>query len=221
MRTSTLALAVLALAACRPDPGLPDYSEMDALLDAGTDVGFLPGPSPYVPGVRRLAFGIFYEGGASERLDLSDPSRHYYIFSSTYVDTIATDRVEGNASNKLTISGGSPGWWGGGLIWDTPVDLSSWTTLHLSLKSSDVGMAEVEVRMAHGTGAAPTTTGVRATAYGYANDGAWHHLAIPLSAFRTAGVDLAKCRGPLGFGSPVGTVVHAGEALLLDNVYVE
>ncbi len=108
-------------------------------------------------------------------------------------------------------------------MWDTPTDLSSWTTLHVSLKSSDPGMAEVEVRVLHGAApAGPITVGLRGTRYGWVNDGEWHHLAIPLADFTAAGVALSRCRGPLGFGSPNGApAMHAGETLLLDNFYYE
>lgn len=214
---------LLAAAGCRPDPGLPDYSAMDQLFDGGGGVGSLPGPYPYVVGTKRLAFGIFYDGASSDQLDLSDPSHHYYIFSSTYSDEIWADRVEGTTSNRFSIPGSTPGWWGGGIVWDTPTDLTGWTTMHVSFKSSDPGMAEVEVRLLHGPApAGPITVGLKGTRYGWANDGQWHHLSIPLADFVAAGVNLTRIRGPLGFGSAVGApLMKSGETLVIDNFYFD
>jgi hypothetical protein len=220
-RSMTLALA-LAAAACRPDPGLPDYSTMAGLRDAGADDGgLLPGPSPYVPGTRRLALGLFYEGGASESLALDDGTRHYYIFglegsgTLTYAQEASSDRVEGLAADRLVMAG-TP-WWGGGIVWDAPTDLSGWRTLHVSLASSDPGLSAIQLRLLHGEGSAREAL-VEAGDHGWAADGAWHHLAIPLAAFGAKGADLTRVRGPFLIG---GVGAGGGEAILVDNLYVD
>jgi hypothetical protein len=213
----TLLAAILALAAgCRPDPGLPDYSMMDNLFDGGPESQGLPGPDPYVTGGHRLALDLFYEGGASLRLSLADPSRHYYIYSNTYTDVLTSDRIEGLYANLFTIPSTTPGWWGGGITYDTAVNLSAWTTMHVSLKSQSPGMSDLDIRMATNLAA---QVAVRATAYGYANDGQWHHLSIPLSRF--TGVNLTTVLLPFGFGNPTSVTVHAGDSLIVDNLYFD
>jgi hypothetical protein len=216
MRALLLSLALLA-AACRPDPGVPDYSAMAALLDGGSGPqGSLPGPSPYVPGTKRLAFGLFYEGGASDLLLVDDATRHYYVFENTYSQRSSGDRVEGLHSDELTFTG-SP-WWGGGLVWDQATSLTGWTTLHVSLSSPDTGLAAINLRLLYGEGATAAEAVVKATDFGWVNDGVWHHLSIPLSSFVAAGANLAKVRGPFVIG---GLNPGNGESLLVDNMYME
>jgi hypothetical protein len=195
---------------------------MQALLDGGSGPqGVLPGPFPYVPGTRRLAFGIFYEGGASQTLAVDDASRHYYVFGDsstppTYGQRSSNDRVEGLHSDELTFIGNP--WWGGGIIWDNPTDLSKWTTLHVSMASPDPGLAEIDLRLVHGDGTATQEAVISAGPYGWKNDGAWHTLTIPLADFVAKGGNLAKVRGPFVIG---GLGPKNGEKLLVDDVYME
>lgn len=211
-----LFLLALLFAACRPDPGVPDYSGMAGLLDAGDTSGNLPGPRPYVPGTKRLAFGIFYEGGASDLLAIDDATRHYYVFESTYSQESSSDRLEGLHSDELTFTGSA--WWGGGLVWDTPVDLSAWKTMYASFESPDPHLDALDLRMLSGAGASPTSIALPASRYGWNNDGTWHSLAVPLADFADAGVDLTKVRGPFVLG---GVNAGSGETLLVDDVYFE
>lgn len=219
MRTLTLATLALALGACRPDPGEPDYSGL-VLSSSERDGGgpdVRPGPFPYVMGTRRLAFGAFYEGAASDRLPLDN----YYIFSNSYGTQPSDDRVEGLQSDELDFKGTN--FWGGGLFWSAPTNLSGWTTLHVSLKSSDPGLATIAVRTLY-FGPAPAnaevTLQVKANDYGWVNDGAWHSLSIPLSAF--SGLDLTRMRSPFTIGNDAtGGTARAGEVLLIDDVYVD
>jgi hypothetical protein len=216
-----MALALMLCAAgCRPDPGVPDYTQMQALLDGGSGPqGVLPGPNPYVPGNRRLAFGLFYEGGASETLLVDDASRHYYVFGDTgptYGQRASNDRVEGLRSDELSFVGNP--WWGGGIIWDNPTDLSKWTTLHVSMASPDPGLAEIDLRLVHGDGTATQEAVLSAGLYGWKNDGAWHNLSIPLADFVAKGGNLAKVRGPFVIG---GLGPKNGEKLLVDDMYME
>lgn len=215
--TTALAALVLALSGCRPDPGVPDYSSHVGLFGDGGSQEVKPGPFPYVEGTRRLAFGAFYEGGASDRLPLDN----YFIFSDSYSTQPSDERVEGLQSDQLVFKG--TGFWGGGLFWDQPTDLSGWSTLHVSLNSADRGLAVIAVRVLYfgpPPGNAEVTLGVKANDYGYTNDGQWHHLAIPLSAF--TGLDVSRMRSPFTIGNdPGGGTAGVGEVLLIDNVYVD
>lgn len=217
-RTSlTLALCALAAGGCRLDPGEPDYSGHVGLVKDKVDAAGddLPGPFPYVPGEPRLMVGLFYEGGASERVVLNGQTTHYYIFviegssALTYAQESDGDRVEGRLSDRLILNG-TP-WWGGGVVWDQPQDLSAWTTLHVSLKSSDPSFADLKVTLGSGT-----QYSVQATEYGYANDGAWHSLVIPLADLVARGLDKAAIVQPFILGADGG---ESGDVLLVDDVY--
>ncbi len=216
MRTFALALAVM-LGACRPDPGVPDYSSLQGIAGDGGSPEVKPGPNPYVAGARRLAFGPFYEGGASDRL----PIDHYFIFSNSYGTQPSDERVEGLQSDELDFKG--TGFWGGGLFWDKPTDLSGWNTLHVSLSSADPGLATIALRVLY-FGPSPAnaeiTLQVKANDYGWVNDGQWHSLSVPLADFR--GLDLKRVRSPFTIGNDQnGGTAKTGEVLRLDDVYFE
>lgn len=206
-------LGLISLLACRPDPGDPAYPDPNAVDtgDTGPDDGFYEGPDPYVAGEARLAFGAFYEGQSSEVLPVDDVTRHYYIYEATYTtapDLI--DRVEGYQSDVITHAGGA--WWGGGINWDASEDLSTWTTLHVSLRSDSATFAAIELRVAGGG----EETTVAAADHGWAADGQWHHLSVPLSAFSAQGTDLSSVTAPFIL---VGGKGAAGDELRVDNLY--
>lgn len=214
-----LPLVLLVLAACRPNPGVPDYSGMASLFgDGGVNMS-LAGPDPYVPGSRRLVFGAFYEGGSSVELPLD----HYFIFSNSYTTVPSDDRVEGLQSDELDFNGTA--FWGGGLFWDKPTDMRGWTTLHVSLKSDATNLAVIALRTLY-LGPAPASTeitvAVKANDYGYVNDGQWHTLAVPLADFVKQGLDLSRMRSPFTLGNDVSSATaKTGDVLLLDDVYVD
>jgi hypothetical protein len=170
-----------------------------------------------VTGARRLAFGTFYEGGASDRL----PIDHYFIFSNSYGTQPADERVEGLQSDELDFKG--TGFWGGGLFWDKPTSLSVWNTLHVSLNSADPGLATIAIRVLY-FGPAPAnaekTLQVKANDYGWLNDGQWHNLSIPLTDFH--GLDVTRMRSPFTIGNDEnGGTAKTGEVLLVDDVYID
>lgn len=232
MRSLSLFVALLALVGCRQSLGTPDYSSHVGLVpDAGSeDAGasdFLEGSEPYLTGAKRLSIGIFYEGGYSERIELSAESlcldeartvaaRCYYIFEAgsalTYTQDTTSDRLEGTLADRFTLTGTS--YWGGGVIWDEATDLSRWSTLAFSLKSSGSSFSEVQVTMQSGADEV-TAVAVDASDYGFASDGEWHHLTIPLDDF--VGLDLSAVRAPFVLG---GTGNSAGDQLLVDEVYL-
>jgi hypothetical protein len=213
MKKPTYALLML-LAACRPEPGDPDYEnqgQFDNEPDGGTDPGsdMLPGPFPFQQGQRRLGVG-FYEGGRSEDIPIDNTTTHVYLYESTVTLEPSPTRVEGRSADLVVHAGKA--WLGFGVHWDSPRNLDAWKTLHVSLRSEDPGFAAVKVGMND------TTRSVQldVTPYGYVNDGQWHHVAIPLSAFTAGGLNLAAVNAPFVFIAGQGA---AADTLLLDNLY--
>jgi hypothetical protein len=216
-RALLVAVSLVSLAGCRPNPGVPDYSGFRASIGDGGAAEVRPGPFPYVMGARRLAFGVFYEGGSSRVI----PPDNYFIFSNSYSTEPSEARVEGLFSDQLEFNGTA--FWGGGLFWDQPTSLTGWTTLHVSLLSSDPGLTTIAVRMLY-FGPAPAnpevTVQVRANDYGWKNDGQWHSLSIPLANF--PGLNLARVRSPFTIGNDAtGGTAQLGESLLIDDVYLD
>jgi hypothetical protein len=222
------ALLSLGLGGCRAPLDDPDYSGHVGLVsDAGPEEEPLAGTEPYLLGTDRLALGIFYEGQSSRRFGLASerecvrspharPLRCYFIFTTDGAlhydqDTVA-DRVEGVLSDRFTLRG-TP-FWGGGIVWDTPTDLSAWDVLAVALKSSDPSFARVTISMQSGVDVL-TAVSVEATDYGYAADGEWHVLRIPLADFE--GLDRLNVRAPFLLG---GTGNTEGHQLLVDEVYL-
>jgi len=210
-------VGALALGGCRADPGEADESRLGPVVGPpGADVEALPGPDPYVEGERRLSLGAFYEGGYSDLLAVDGQSIHYYIYLEqpggplTYQQIQDRDRVEGKTADRLVHGGRA--WWGGGIHFDAPRDLRAWSAVHLSLKSSSAAFAEVGIGMASEGGDAT----VDATDYGYAADGQWHALVIPLEDLAEAGADLARVTAALTLGGGPGT---SADALKLDALY--
>lgn len=205
----TVLLAALGAAGCRPDPGVPTYRNADDFLNPdGPDNGPIEGPDPYEPGEARLSLGIFYEGQFSEQVIIDDETTHFYIYDGTFSLQPDSNFVqEGRESDRVTHAG--TGYWGGGITWDESRDLSLWTTLYISLLSSDPAFSDMEIRIAAGSEGS-----VQASTYGYANDGEWHHLAIPLSDY--SGIDLTQVTGPLVL---IGNAGDNGERLYIDNAY--
>ncbi|MBN1336809.1 MAG: hypothetical protein JXB39_12705 [Deltaproteobacteria bacterium] len=196
----------VALLACRPDPGDPEYPEPGPWGDTGGD--FLPGPDPYEDGDARLSLGFFYEGGYSD----FDPPEHLYIYENSFTTDVSGDRVEGLTSDVWIHGGGA--WWGGGIHYDAARDFSAWTTLYISLMApAEGGFPTVDVAMEGGSQAR-----LDAGTYGFAQDGEWHHLAIPLAAFASAGADLSGVTVPLILVDEGG---NAGDRLFIDNLYLE
>ena len=216
-----LGFVFVCVVGCRPEPGAPDYEsqeQFDFDAQAGA-VETLEGPSPFVPGELRLSLGVFYEGGASQTYIVDGATRHFYIYqneftsNATFEQAFSEDRVEGVSSDQIEHQGDA--WWGGGIHWDVPQDLSSWGTLYIHLKSEDDAFAEVELSMESGEADGVGT--VFATDYGFENDGEWHQLEVPLSAFADSGVQLDDVSIPLRFGGMAG---ETGEFLYIDNLYL-
>lgn len=190
-----------------------DTSDTGLPTTPATTTGFLPGPDPWAAGDERLAFGLFYEGGASEVLLVDDETAFYYIYDGTYTSTTTDDRVQGFEADALELSG-LGGYFGGGITLATPADLSAWTRMTLSVKSSDTVFEALDVRMVGGG----VQGSVRATDVGFATDGTWHTVHIPLADFASQGVDLSQVTEPLQL---LGEATEAGAVLVVDNVYLD
>lgn len=193
---------LLWLAACRPDPGLPDYPEPEPWVPGGDDFY----PDPLDPGEERLSIGLFYEGTATESVPVDDLDTHFYIYENTFSVETTDDRWEGYVADELVR--GSLAWWGGGIHWDTPRDLSGWEALHLVVQSTDPVDWEVGI----------TGGGVEARVavadYGLVADDAWHEVIIPLGDFE--GADLTTVTVALLL---VGEGGEAGDRWIVDGVY--
>jgi hypothetical protein len=227
MNSSFFAAALFSaflLMGCRPDPGVPEYLNAEDFSKQGAAPAEpLDGPDPFVVGEARLSLGAFYEGGSSQQIPIDDISTHFYIYGlesdMTPTFSIKSDKdvvQEGLVSDRV-LHGGTP-WWGGGIHWDSARDLSEWTTLFVSFYSSDEAFAKVEIQVQTEDGQDPekvAETAVDAADYGYANDGAWYHLAIPLADFSMA--NWKKVRAPFVM---VGASGEKGAALYVDNVYL-
>lgn len=211
MRARTLLLG-LASVACRPEPGPPTYPSDDALSVDDTGGPSLPeGPDPYEEGEERLSLGLYYESGHSELIEINDVDAHYYIYETTYTEGVdLQDVVEGRES--AVISHGALPWFGGGVTWDVARDLSSWTTLYVSLRSGDAGMETLNL---HFTGGG-TEAVVAMADYGWVPDGQWHHLAVPLADLADQGADLSQTTAPYVL---IGEGGAEGETLKVDNLY--
>lgn len=212
MRSQILLGGLLAIGAlaCRPDVGDPDYPEITPYVDTDGD-GALPGDVPFDGTTPRLSFGAFYEGGATDELLVDEENVFYFIYQG-YTQSPSPERVEGFTSSELTLTGNS--WWGGGVQLDggTPADLSGWETMHIALNSEDESMLGLRL----GMGGAGGEVRITPSDYGFAADGEWHVLNIPMSAF--AGADLTQVNLFLLIIADSG---EAGTSVLIDDFYLQ
>ena len=203
---------------CREQPGEIVYNTADFERPNPFAVESLPGPDPFTGEADRLAFGLFYEGGASDVWAIDDANVFFYIYlleatgEPTFGQSIDIERIEGTQSHRWTHRG--LGWWGGGIHFAAPRDMSRFTTLHVSFQSSSDGFSDVDITIESNA----TSVGVNITDYGYTNDGGWYSIAIPLSDFIDRGLDISQVTIPFMFG---GANAQAGESIRIDNLYFE
>jgi hypothetical protein len=210
VRRALLLVSVASLlTACRPDPGPSHYDQQEPFPKDGGMAASLPGPYPYQPGTRRLSIGAFYESGYSDVIAIDNMSVNLYVYENTLTLLPEADHIEGTMANRITHAGMT--WWGFGVHWMVPRDMSTWTHLHVSLKSSDATFATVDVGM---NNANPVF--LHAPDYGYAADGEWHSLSIPVADFVKAGLDVTQVAAPFVLTGGAGM---GGETLKLDDVY--
>ena len=216
-RNLVIAGVCIGLVSCGDDPGVPDFSSQADLIPP--DQKFEE-PDPFRRGKARLSVDIFYEGGRSETIKINGFRTHYFVFGQqevgrpTYDQARSLDRLEGERSTQITLVG-TP-FWGGGVIWDQPIDLSDWTTLFVSFKSSDPSFASFDLSLLYEQDGMEQSVNLDPTDYGYANDGLWHSLEIPFRDAIRSGFDPSSVRSPFVIGGPGG---EAGDRLLIDNLY--
>ena len=232
MKSRTALLLFVLVAACREDPGSYDYSAHEGL--AGQAIEFLPGPTPYVPGVPRLYIDpALYEPVGNERIYPQDGRNTFlFIFDTNNDGTgaftvnpdgpeFSSDRVQGEESARIIHAGQS--FYGLGYFWNRPRDLSQFTTFNLSIKSTSTSTSTFDdISLGFQSGAAfPSTTVavvVNVSTYGYANDGQWHSLTIPFEDLIREGWDPTSVRLPFSFSGQAGDF---GDSFLLDDVYYQ
>jgi len=203
---------------CGDDSGTPDYSDQAGLIPP--DQKFEE-PDPFQPGKERLSVDVFYEGGRTETIKINGFRTHYFIFGrqelgrDSFSLVPSRDRLEGEQSDQITLAGTL--FWGGGIIWDEPIDLSEWKKLFVSFKSSDRSFATFELTLLYGEGGMPQSVTLDPTDYGYTNDGQWHFLQIDLQDAIDRGFDPTMVRSPFIVGAGGG---EAGDKLLIDNLYL-
>jgi len=200
---------LLVLAACRPDSGAPRYPSPEEWNPSADDEDFY-GDDPFQEGDERLDIGLFYEGGSSEKVPIDDLTSHFYIYENTFNVAASDDRVEGYVADSIEPTGNA--WWGGGVHWDSARDLSSWSGLHLSVKTRDAAMVATQLGMTGGG----TEGHVSLSSLGLEPDGEWHTFDVSLQSFVDAGVDLSSVSVPLLI---LGEAAPAGDALLIDDLY--
>ncbi|MFN3202088.1 MAG: hypothetical protein ACE366_27020 [Bradymonadia bacterium] len=208
-RALCCATAMLALTACRGDSGPDDYASQEIIPDA-----FLPIDASIVEGEERLNMGLFYEGPAMDQAVIDGTNNFFYVYESTFsLVPEARDRVEGSASDRLNHGGGP--WWGGGIHWENaPRDITRYTNLHISLKSNFASYAGLRMAMQDTAGGRALVT---FSDYGFAADGEWHSMVIPLQDFADAGVDLTTVEIAIAFDGDAG---ERGESVLVDGLFL-
>ena len=227
-----LLLALSLVGGCTTDLGTPDYSGQVGLRDRiqGPFDPFPPvPPDPYQPGEERLSVGYFYEGGRSETIPINSVTTNYFIFvvdlnrpaeTLTGSQFPSRDRLEGLIS--IEFSTNTQPFWGAGILWGEAIDLSEWTTMYVGFKSSDASFERFDLTLQSATTRPnepppdPRSVTLDPRSYGYANDGQWHFLRIPLQDAIDRGWDPSNVRSPFIVSAAGG---EQGDVLLIDNLY--
>lgn len=213
-----LPLAASLLAACGDDYGTPDYSGHENLVPPNIK---FDEPDPFVPGKDRLSVDVFYEGGRTETIKINGLRNYFFIFGFNEFgrDSFSLvpwrDRVEGEQSDQITLVGTD--FWGGGIVWNEPIDLSGWNKLFVNFKSSDRSFARFDITLLYGRGETPASVTLNPLNYGYVNDGEWHFLEIPIQDAIDRGFDPSLTRSPFIISAAGG---DPGDRLLIDNLYL-
>ncbi|MBL90562.1 MAG: hypothetical protein CMH56_01950 [Myxococcales bacterium] len=212
--------------ACRPDPGPHYYESQEDFSQSSVPGGnFLAGEVPYQVGTPRLNVGVFYEGDSSDVIAINEADIFYYIYDqvmpdesriSTFTQTTDEDRIEGTYADHFMM--GDLGWFGCGVHWDDERDLSSWSHLAISFKTSSASVSDIQIGMNNIIDEQETAFFLPASDYGFVNDGQWHRVVLPMAHFENLGLNPTLVRSPLILSS--GTLaIAAGEELLVDDAY--
>ena len=228
MKRVAIALCFV-FAACGDDRPDIDYSSHEGVREA-TSTDFLPSPVRFDRTIPRLSFGMFYELASNSpnerRILQNNLDSFFFIFdlagdgTGDFTGDIeeTSDRVQGKFANRFVHGGQS--FWGFQVFWALTKDISQYDALYVSLKSSSATYADIEVAVQSGPPfPSPTVSAaVRASTYGYVNDGQWHSLRIPVSDLEALGVDLRAVRVPFQLTGDAG---EGGELLFIDDVFYQ
>ena len=143
---------------------------------------------------------------------MNDTTTHFYIYEQTFDIKNEYQLVREGLRADAIIGVGTP-WLGGGVSWDTPKDLSAWTTMHVSLRSDNPQFNDLKLEIEAGR-----VLRVELADYGFVADGEWHELSIPLDTFTERGADLTAVTRPFVL---IGGNISVGTRLIVDNLYLE
>lgn len=127
----------------------------------------------FVPPV--IKFGVYTESP----VDFSTTIQ-LQINNQFTISTVTDDPYEGANALSFTIDG-SADWAMASIIPDTPVDISSYETYNVALKSTSDGT--ILIRLQGGGQRGIITLDAASEPYGFKRDGNWHLLKIPLTDF--------------------------------------
>lgn len=141
------------------------------------------GYTKYVPAIGN--YGIYTTSTVADEFTLGTDG-DLYIWEQTLVDGAT---LTYNGQPALNYVHNNKGWFGLGFTADEQIDLSAFETgnLHLAMKSSSTETLNLTINIGLAAGTVVFTSG--SDPYGFARDGQWHELTIPLADFD--GVSLA------------------------------
>lgn len=154
--------------------------------------------------------GILTEAPNMPALTIDGSQVHLYIWDQTLSDISQGLPFEGEAALAFQSSGGA-GWYGFGIFSDAGVDLRPFSNgyLNLALKTSDAQEFWVGVGDSDGS-EAKIYFQPGENNYGFAHDGLWHFVRIPVSDLTAQGINLASA----------GNVFMAGGSSI-SNIYFD
>lgn len=227
------AAGLLSFAAgCRDGADTPDYSHHPDLFPIeDRDPVRVEHPDPWIPGEERLVLDLGYEGQYTERIPLDSDINQFFIFllpngALTFDPAESEDSADGLRSFAV-VSNGSPFWGGGYFFTWQRYDFTPWTVMAISLRADTQtdSYEDVELFMASRpptpdgsdpADAPEVSASVMASEFGYLNDGAWHHLRIPVKRFVDQGFDPTQT---WAIGYSGGESATEGDKLLIDALY--
>ena len=127
---------------------------------------------------------------------------------SVVAETVHSPTSEGNNAYKVTV--GSLGWDGWALKIDSSIDLSAYSNLHISLRSTDIGNIKINIFDSN----SDSEVAVDATTYGFSNDSSYHDLLVPLSAI--GNLDTTDINYYITLQTDGGS---SGQIYYVDNIY--
>ncbi|MFB9056758.1 carbohydrate-binding protein [Mariniflexile ostreae] len=169
----------------------------------------------YVPPVQK--FGIYTEntdliGSVNVQLEVNNQFA---------INTITDNPYEGSKALSFTIDG-TADWAMASIIPDSPIDISSYATYNVALKSTSNGT--ILIRLQSGGGQkAILTFDAASEPYGFKRDGNWHFLSIPIADFvaKNPAINLNAITELLVFRSSPDDVRNANNYnFYLDNFYL-